>query len=137
MNLVSAAANRQLSTVNSLSMPRFVILRHELPPEATRGSHWDLMFEAGATLRTWSLETAPDLADEQVATPLPDHRREYLTYEGPVSGNRGSVARWDEGTFEVLGDDDEAFVVEVAGRRLHGRIMLTKTTACRYRFEAD
>ena len=30
-------------------------------------------------------------------TPLGEHRRVYLTYEGPVSGGRGTVSRVDHG----------------------------------------
>ncbi|GAB5404991.1 MAG: hypothetical protein Aurels2KO_32220 [Aureliella sp.] len=31
------------------------------------------------------------VASELLAVRLPDHRKKYLDYEGPVSGNRGSV----------------------------------------------
>ena len=36
------------------------------------------------------------------ATRLPDHRKHYLDYEGEISGNRGTVARIDAGTYEQL-----------------------------------
>jgi hypothetical protein len=68
------------------------------------GVHWDLMLESGDVLHTWALaaEPAPNLpiAAEQ----LPDHRLIYLDYEGPISGNRGTVTRWDAGRFEVLSE---------------------------------
>lgn len=107
-------------------MPRYVILRHELPPGHARASHYDLMFDVGDVLRTWAVAEAPDSPVEQAAEALPDHRREYLAYEGPVSGNRGEVARWDEGTYEIDRTDSEyiaTFVVH--GRRLRGRIQIT------------
>ena len=107
-------------------MPRYVILRHELPPGNQRASHYDVMFDTGETLRTWAIDaTARRCRDEQSAEQLPDHRRDYLTYEGPVSGNRGSVTRWDEGEYEMQADDDAAFVVEVRGNRLSGTIRIT------------
>ena len=53
--------------------------------------HWDLMLDTGETLRTWRLE--PALPGVIRAEPLGNHRRAYLDYEGPVSGNRGSVQR--------------------------------------------
>jgi hypothetical protein len=106
-------------------MPRYVILRHELPPGHARASHYDLMFDVGDVLRTWAVAEAPDSPVEQAAEALPDHRREYLTYEGPVSGNRGEVTRWDEGTFETLPGDAEALVADVRGRRLRGTIHLS------------
>jgi len=60
------------------------------------------MLEAGSVLRTWALLEPPAGAGEQAAEALPDHRPEYLSYEGEVSGGRGSVTRWDEGMFEPL-----------------------------------
>ena len=100
------------------------------------------MFEVDPVvdLRTWAIELPPDLATAQLALALPDHRREYLTYEGPVSGNRGSVARWDEGTYEVLpppSDKPDAFVVRVAGRRLCGIVTITAGEALRYAYRAE
>lgn len=56
--------------------------------------------EAGAGLATWQLPVWPITA----ATParrLPDHRREYLNYEGPVSGGRGSVRRVEGGLCDI------------------------------------
>jgi hypothetical protein len=121
---------------------RYVVLRHETPPGASRPSHWDLMFEVDPTaaLRTWAIELPPDSATAQAARALPDHRREYLTYEGPVSGNRGSVARWDEGTYEMLpppSDAPEAFVVRIAGRRLRGVVTITAGETPRYAYDAE
>jgi hypothetical protein len=104
---------------------RFVILRHETPPGAERASHYDVMFDTGTALRTWSVAAAPDAPGEQPAQALADHRREYLTYEGAVSGNRGTVTRWDDGDYETLADDATAFVAEVHGRRLCGEIRIT------------
>lgn len=106
-------------------MPRYVVLRHELPPGQARTSHYDVMFEAGNVLRTWAVNDPPDAPAEQSAEQLPDHRVDYLTYEGPVSGNRGEVTRWDEGTYETRQDDEAALIVDVRGTRLRGTIRLT------------
>jgi hypothetical protein len=103
-------------------MPQYVILRHELPPGNARTSHYDVMFDTGATLRTWAVDAPPDSPHDQPAEQLPDHRRDYLTYEGPVSGNRGEVARWDEGTYETIDEADGKFVARVTGKKLHGTI---------------
>jgi hypothetical protein len=109
--------------ISSLSL-RYVILRHETPPGAARASHYDLMFDAGPALRTWAVVAPPDTPGEQPAEALADHRREYLTYEGPTSGNRGSVTRWDEGEYESLADDTAAFAAKVSGRRLRGEVRI-------------
>jgi hypothetical protein len=105
-------------------MPRYVILRHELPPGNERRSHYDVMFDVGEALWTWAVDRPPDVVPAQPALRLADHRRDYLTYEGPVSGNRGEVTRWDEGDFEVVRDDGEALVFGVQGRRLRGTIQI-------------
>lgn len=118
---------------------RFVILLHETPPGYPRGTHWDLMFEQGAALRTWALFAEPRVGATIDADPLPDHRREYLDYEGPVSGDRGHVTRWDGGTFEIERDAPEEFVAMVTGQRLCGRVRLVPGVAgdqrCGFSFE--
>jgi hypothetical protein len=119
-------------------MPRFVLLRHECPPQMGKPSHWDLMLERGGALWTWSLLRLPaawraagtaagDGGERSVAaTRLADHRRRYLTYEGPLSENRGDVSRVDQGAFEFISDDEGALVLDLSGRTLRGRITLTR-----------
>ena len=58
------------------------------------------MLEMEGKLRTWRLERLPAPGVGIRAEPLGDHRIAYLDYEGPVSGGRGSVTRWDAGEFE-------------------------------------
>lgn len=107
-------------------MPRYVVLFHELPPDDQRAAHWDLMLEWGGVLRTWALprEPAPPLDCE--AEQLFDHRAIYLEYEGPVSGKRGSVTRWDEGEYHLEHDAEGALTVVLNGRRLRGRLTLAR-----------
>jgi hypothetical protein len=78
-------------------VPRFVILEHDHPMP-----HFDLMLEVGPVLRTWRLAAPPEAGVSPSAHPLPDHRPLYLAYEGPVSGGRGVVRRWDGGTYDGL-----------------------------------
>jgi hypothetical protein len=75
-------------------VPRFVILAHDWPTP-----HWDLLLEAGPVLKAWRLLAEPG-AGPVPAEPNFDHRIAYLEYEGPVSGGRGTVTRWDAGTFD-------------------------------------
>ena len=77
-------------------MPRFVILEHDFPE-----LHWDFMLECGSALKTWRLARPPVTDGDPIAvTPLSDHRLQYLVYEGPVSGDRGNLKRWDAGEYE-------------------------------------
>jgi hypothetical protein len=107
-------------------MPRFVVLRHELPLGSARPSHWDLMFEVGGALRTWAIESSPEdwHAEPGEALPLADHRLAYLDYEGAISDGRGTVARWDEGSYGLVCDTRGEWVVDLAGARLRGRLTL-------------
>ena len=107
-------------------MPRFVVLFHECPLDRPRPSHWDFMLEAGSALRTWALSRAPDELTEQIADELPDHRTAYLDYEGPVSGDRGQVTRWDAGEFHWQVAEPEKVVVELEGKRLRGIATLAR-----------
>ncbi len=112
-------------------MPRFVLLYHECPSDYARASHWDLMLEAGESLRTWALYELPNdwraahsytatlvssctaaSAENNVgAEPLGDHRRDYLEYEGPVSGQRGRVTRIDAGSYQTLSESPQMLEV--------------------------
>ncbi len=100
-------------------MPQFVILEHDHPQ-----LHWDLMLEAGSVLRTWRLEEPPYLGGAIAAVAVFDHRLLYLDYEGPISGGRGQVVRWDRGVFtgQVLGDPP--LVLQLQGERLRGVLRL-------------
>jgi DNA polymerase Ligase (LigD) len=105
-------------------MPRYVILQHDHPT-----LHWDFMLETGQALRTWRLASSPAAGQEISATSLGEHRLMYLDYEGPVSGNRGTVAQWDRGEFEALESDEPCIVVRLRGRRLHGTATLKRAGA--------
>jgi len=119
-------------------MPRFVLLRHKCPPQSEKPSHWDFMLEWGAVMRTWELRELPrawaDLLGESSSSesvnfvPLPDHRLAYLEYEGPLTGDRGSVERCEHGTYEILRESPEQVTVHLEGKFLSGSIRLRRAT---------
>jgi len=116
-------------------MLRFVILLHECPPDYERVTHFDLMLEDDGTLRTWALDRIPAVSELATALQLADHRIDYLEYEGPISGGRGTVSQWDRGTFEWLADTADEVRVVLGGSRLNGELRLTldDATAQRWR----
>lgn len=77
---------------------RFVILHHRGIPDP----HYDLMLEGGAggKLVTWRVPRWP-IGRAIGVERLADHRREYLDYQGPVSGGRGYVERVEAGTYRL------------------------------------
>jgi hypothetical protein len=104
-------------------MPRFVILEHDWPT-----LHWDFLLESGSVLRAWRLLAEPMQGTDVPAEPNADHRLLYLDYEGPVSGGRGTVRRWDAGTFDWLADGPERAEVELHGAKLNGRVAIDGMT---------
>ncbi len=98
-------------------MPRFVVLEHRW-----NGVHYDLMLEDPSTgaLRTWAIDAPIVAGAELPARALADHRRAYLDYEGPVSGNRGEVRRLDQGTYEPRVWSTEAVEIVLDGSRFQG-----------------
>jgi hypothetical protein len=114
-------------------MPRFVILEHDHPE-----LHWDLMLEAGTTLRTWRLLRAPQAPGEPIdAVALPDHRPHYLDYEGPVGSGRGTVKRWDAGDYGPAAPEEAATGMDLRlhGARVRGRVRLYGVEGDRWVFE--
>lgn len=117
---------------------RFVVLEHDSP----RGRHWDLMLELEGRLRTWALAAPPDTPGLIPANALPDHRLVYLEYEGPISGDRGEVHRWDAGAYHHLPPADPNQAEEVyllQGERLQGRAILLPPTppSCEWQFRFE
>lgn len=103
----------------------FVILAHSGhgPP------HYDLMLRGGQGLATWRVAVNPaDLTEGQAteAEPLSDHRLVYLTYEGPVSGDRGHVRRIAEGTYRSLVHAADRWQVALQAEAMGGCFELTR-----------
>ena len=71
----------------------YVVLHHTGHGEP----HYDLMIgPSDGPLVTFRLSTWP-VVSRMTLDPLPDHRPHYLTYEGPISGDMGSVRRVEAG----------------------------------------
>ena len=105
-------------------MPHYVILQHE----TAGGVHFDFMLEMGGTLKTWTLPQPPISGVELAAEALPDHRLAYLDYEGLISGDRGSVTRWDRGTYELEHQSESELALMLAGEKLIGHVTLRHPT---------
>lgn len=103
----------------------FVIQHHR-----TRdGEHWDLMLEVGATLKTWQLWRDPATIGEGpiIAKRIGDHRKAYLTFEGPIAGDRGTVQIYDRGRFGPIEMGADRAVFSLLGERIRGQFALTQS----------
>ncbi len=103
-------------------MPRYVVLRHDAP----HGVHFDLMLETNGALTTWSLPQRPSTEVAVECEALGDHRLEYLSYEGPISGGRGTVTCWDRGHYTVQVQSAAEWRIVLAGEKLRGGVQLQR-----------
>jgi hypothetical protein len=90
-------------------------------------SHYDLMLLRGETLATWQLLRSPvalEVGESLAARKLPDHRAAYLTYEGPLSRERGKVKRLDRGSYQLLTEQSERWELVFNGQKITGRYEL-------------
>ena len=106
-------------------MPRFVILRHEMPAGSSRATHFDLMLEHEDALWTWAIENLPAIGGTVIGDRLPDHRLAYLDYEGEVAGDRGQVHRVEQGEYATIEETPAKIVAHIRGARLQGTLTLT------------
>ncbi len=112
---------------------RFVLLRHELPPESGQPSHWDLMFEQQHTemLLTLQLLNLPQhtVASRPQVLPakrIADHRPLYLDYEGQVSHGRGRVAQVASGFYRQSNASPRDNRYDLMSTRLKASILLSR-----------
>ncbi len=100
-------------------MARFVVQQHA----NSTGTHYDLMLESGEALATWQIPEPPD-GPEHTAARIGDHRSTYLTYEGELSGGRGSVRIWDAGTLAITEYTEDHVLFTLDGKQMNGRYAL-------------
>jgi hypothetical protein len=107
-------------------MPAFVIQRHEKQDEPV---HWDLMLEHGDCLKTFRLDRLPEspMGACVTATPIFDHEKRFLTYEGPVNQGRGQVTIADQGVYETVDQSPTRWRLQLRGDVLSGTYILEKT----------
>ena len=106
---------------------RFVVLMHT----DREGVHFDLMVDTGELLATWKCPRPPETAAESDLSciRLKDHRRQYLDYEGAVSGDRGEVRRHDQGACVVHRQAPQGWELTFHGHCLVGRFALEPVSA--------
>ena len=81
------------------------------------------MLEDEGTLLTWRLNVPPEqIGIEPVkAEKIDDHPLRFLTYEGPVQQNTGSVRKVDGGPFKWLKKEIHTPTFSLEGQILQGQ----------------
>ena len=112
----------------------FVVQEHAL----SETIHWDLMLhrpieapdENQKVLAVWKFTHPPDgknLDKPLSAESLPDHRKVYLTYEGPIADDRGRCKIFDHGSYQLIECREDLWKVVFSGRKIKGLFILKKT----------
>ena len=126
------------------------LLRHDVPEFDDRtNSHYDWMLADPSLLLPnaqptpdspwlWTMRVAIPSAkwrenDGFDVEPIQHHRWRYLTYEGPLTENRGSVTRVDEGKFAVLKWTEKLREIQLKFRSCRGMLRLEAVSAGRWR----
>jgi len=109
---------------------RFAVLHHDWPVP-----HLDLLLERNGVLRAWRLPADWDGREPIDAVAIADHRLAYLTYEGPVTGDRGAVIARDRGMLEWIEENDGELAVRLAGNWLAGDYRLSPIEGTSWRIE--
>jgi hypothetical protein len=97
---------------------QFVVLHHQFATNSNRKSHWDLLLEQpnpeNTELLTFEVSEPPQNWEKTTsAKQLPDHRPLYLTFEGPISGNRGTVSQVLNGAVQWVTFSKELLVLNL------------------------
>jgi hypothetical protein len=91
----------------------YVVLHHT----GIADPHFDLMLLAPGCekLLTWRITTPPTHWPPISAERIADHRKDYLTFEGEISNNRGTVKRVAQGKARVTSNGGTAFQLALEG----------------------
>jgi bifunctional non-homologous end joining protein LigD len=124
-------SGKQAASATGAGPLPFVIQKHA----ATR-LHYDFRLGLHGVLKSWAVTKGPSYVpgDKRLAVQVEDHPMEYGGFEGTIPKGQyggGTVMLWDEGTWEPLGDADEAlakgnlkFILH--GKKLQGKWVLVR-----------
>jgi hypothetical protein len=103
-------------------MPRFVIQQHS----CEKNTHWDLMLEKDGSLATWRVVCPPGKwgGKKVQCCNLFNHQIRYLSYQGPLSDNRGQVLIAAAGTYQPQKISQKCWRVALKGDKINGLLEL-------------
>jgi bifunctional non-homologous end joining protein LigD len=124
-------SGKQAASATGAGPLPFVIQKHA----ATR-LHYDFRLGLHGVLKSWAVTKGPSYVpgDKRLAVQVEDHPMGYGGFEGTIPKGQyggGTVMLWDEGTWEPVGDADEAlakgnlkFILH--GKKLQGKWVLVR-----------
>ena len=99
-------------------MPRFVVQEHH-----ATNLHWDFRLEHEGVAPSWAVPKGvpEETGVRRLAVQVEDHTVAYMSHES------GNVSIWDEGDYELEKWEDGKIVIQLHGKRVHGRYALIRT----------
>lgn len=114
---------------------RFVVQEHR----SVGGVHWDLMLERDSVLETWRIGHGPleMIGETKVsAVKIFDHALKFLSFEGVLSGDKGSVQIADKGRYRIKAETRQTIEVKFTGGILNGVFTLSHLQGDSWEFSA-
>lgn len=93
--------------------------------------HFDLRLEMDGVLKSWAVPKEPPVAQgvKRLAVQVEDHPVSYAGFEGTIPEGEygaGTVEIWDKGTYKLVDQKEDKFVVEIYGSKLKGVYVLVR-----------
>lgn len=107
----------------------YVIQRHD-----ASHLHFDLRLEEDDVLKSWAIPKLPPQEEgiKRLAIQTEDHPLGYEDFEGTIPEGQygaGKVETWDRGEYIPLEKTSSKRIMEIRGKKLHGRYCLIKLKA--------
>jgi len=96
--------------------------------------HFDLRLEEDGVLKSWAIPKSPpqEVGIKRLAVETEDHPLGYEDFEGIIPEGQygaGKVEIWDRGDYLPLETTPSKRIMEIRGKKLHGRYCLIKLKA--------
>jgi len=96
--------------------------------------HFDLRLEEDGVLKSWAIPKYPpqEVGIKRLAVETEDHPLGYKDFEGIIPEGQygaGKVEIWDRGDYLPLETTPSKRIMEIRGKKLHGRYCLIKLKA--------
>lgn len=124
-----------MTNTNKTTIRKFVIQEHTTAAD----KHWDIMLQSDNWLQTWRLNCPPEKISEQPvnAEKIFDHPLKFLTYQGPVQNQTGTVYTVEKGTYIIENQTEKQMELNMHGKILNGKFTLTKTNLQNWLFQKN
>jgi DNA ligase D-like protein (predicted 3'-phosphoesterase) len=92
--------------------------------------HWDIRLEKDGTLKSWACPKEPsnDPSVKRLVIQVDDHDLDYADFVGEITEGygKGTVKRWDKGTYTLVNEKPNKWIVDLKGKKLQGEYVLLK-----------